>query len=314
MFYVCARCDYSTPIYTNFQKHTKRKVPCKNRNGVSDEVDLMKESKRKKVKNIIKDSQSGTYKCFHCNEQFKSQSTAYRHSKLNHNILYKANQINTSSGMPNICPPQINYNQTNNIFVINIINPFEKESMSHIDPKLILDAVFNSNKHRDGYHTFDFFSKIHTLLIEDQKNVNLYINDFYSENVLYLNQRFSLENNSLQNAVLYRIQTIYRGSVQIFKNIRYSFTDLFIEIYDKYNHIVRFKFNKYDFDSMLDYLINTITDLLNNYINKKYITNHQSIEMVNSIKVDWTSSRYTAIDNFEKFAQISNKTINQLAY
>jgi hypothetical protein len=313
MHYVCVRCDYTTQVYSNFQKHTKRKTPCLNRNNVPDGTDLMKESKRRKVRPIRKDGQTGAYHCFHCSQSFKSQASAYRHSKMSHQILYAKSQSTIPSTIHGITHTQINFNQTtNNIYVINVINPFEKESMTHIDPRLVLDAVFNSNEHRDGFHTFDFFSKIHTLMIEDHKNVNLYINDFYSENVLYLNQRFSLENNSLQNAVLYRIQTIYRGSIQIFRNIRSTFTDLFVEIYEKYHSIVKFKFEKYDFDSMHEYLVNTITDLLNNYINKKYITNHQSIEMVNSIKVDWTSSRYTAIDNFEKVAKISNKTMNQL--
>jgi hypothetical protein len=313
MHYVCLRCDYTTQFYANFQKHTKRKTPCENRNGVADDIDLMKESKHKKVKHINKNEETGIYSCFHCTDTFKSQATAYRHSRLKHKILYQKNKAPVKASSNAVPHTQINFNQTtNNIFVINIINPFEKETMSHINPKLVLDAVFNSNELRDGYHTFDFFSKIHTLLIEDEKNVNLYFNDFYSDNVLYLNQRFSLENNSLQNAVLYRIQTIYRGSIQIFRNIRNSFPELFIEIYEKYNQIVKFKFNKCDFDAMLNYLIMTITDLLNNYINKKYVTNQQSIEMVNSIKVDWTASRYIAIDNFEKIAKISNKSIQQL--
>jgi hypothetical protein len=314
MHYVCSRCDYTTQVYANFQKHTKRKNPCKNRNGVEDNIDLMKESKHKKVKHISKNNETGTYSCFHCAETFKSQASAYRHSRQKHQILYQKNKPPVQASFNDVHHTHINFNQTtNNIFVINVINPFEKETMSHINPKLVLEAVFNSNELRNGYHTFDFFSKIHTLLIEDEKNVNLYFNDFYSDNVLYLNQRFSLENNSLQNAVLYRIQTIYRGSIQIFRNIRNSFPDLFVEIYEKYNNIVKFKFNKCDFDAMLNYLIMTITDLLNNYINKKYVTNQQSIEMVNSIKVDWTSSRYIAIDNFEKIAKISNKTIQQLS-
>lgn len=345
MHFECARCNYTTMLRSNFYKHTQRKKICKNINGVDENINLFESSKVKKAKVVFKDPDSDNYVCRFCNEKFNSRATAYRHTQKNHVISDKIDYIKpqknnkpititntntkqlpindmfqndfihkkTDNASPHITQNNKYFTQNINnhiqqIFMLNNFNmilPFEQESLRHIEPYVVLDAIFNCQNKKsseNSLHTLDVFSRIHQELIKDSKNNNVYLKGFFSKHVTYLNDNMKFENNSIENAIFARVKRIYDETIKIYNNIRYNTPSLFIEIYEKYEQLIDFPFKKTDFDDMLIYLSTTLTQLFDLYKTKSFISNKQEFDLVQNIKSHWFDTKNITRNNFDKFA------------
>ena len=228
------------------------------------------------------------------------------------NNFYFPQNTNTNINNNNNCSTRNTHNthnthntkNTQNIFIMNLINPFQQESLRHIDPYIVIDAIFNSQDKKcsenDAYHTLDVFTRIHQELIKDSRNMNIYIKGFRSKHVTYLNRNLKFENNSVENAIFARVKRIYEETLDIYENIRYTTPSIFIDIYEKYQDLIEFNFMKMDFNAMLKYLSDTLTQLFELYKKNSFIKHKQETDMIDNFKLHWFETNSQVVNHFDR--------------
>lgn len=331
MLYVCPRCSYQTNIYQKYCRHITKRVKCINVNEVNDNLNLLDYGKIPSRKKIIK-IEVYKYSCSVCNSEFKSKSSAYKHFNETHkfgasstndlNWREQKIQINTkkniveNNNFTNI--NQKNY-ISNNYIIINgssSLNCFGNESFEHIDKLLLLNAIFNYDLDKtmkeknilSQYtpHTINVFVKIHLELLKCPQNLNCYIQGYYSNSVTYLNEMYELENDTTDNAIYARVKTIYERTMDVYKDIHRNYPNLFLEIYDKYNSLIHFEFTRYEYDKMLKYLTNTLSDLFELYKHSNFTNQNEEKRLSNTFK----SHLFDVRTNTKKYLlNIESKTI-----
>lgn len=309
MLYTCPRCSYQTEIYQKYFMHATKKIRCLNVNNVNENTDLFVQARNPSKKKIMKVGIK-LYVCTECFLEFKSTATAYKHYKENHeNIIKNIKRspqcsddptkikkccFNTDAMFTNI--QQKNY-INNNFIIINTqtnLNCFGNESFEHIDKLLLLNAIFNYDidknmkekkiLNQNTPHTINVFVKIHLELLKCPKNLNCYIQGYYSNSVTYLNAMYELENDSTDNAIYARVKTIYERTMDVYKDIHRNYPSLFLEIYDKYNYLIDFDFERNEYDKMLCYLTTTLTDLFDLYQHSNFTNQNEEKRLSNTLK------------------------------
>lgn len=302
MLYVCPRCSYQTNIYQKYCRHVTKKIKCINVNQVSDNVNLFELGKIPSRKKIIKTG-VGQYECSVCKNKFKSTASAYKHYNMNHklaescssdsNCREKKIQMNIQTNIVE----NNNFTNINQYIIINgssSLNCFGNESFEHIDKLLLLNAIFNYDldkslkekniSSQNTPHTINVFVKIHLELLKCPKNLNCYIQGYYSNSVTYLNEMYELENDTTDNAIFARVKTIYERTMDVYKDIHRNYPNLLLEIYDKYNSLIQFDFNRNEYDKMLKYLTNTLCDLFELYKHSNFTNQNEEKKLSNTFK------------------------------
>jgi hypothetical protein len=326
MLYICPRCSFETEIYQKYFMHTTKKVKCVNVNQVDENLDLFvigRNPSKKKIKKVGEKC----FMCTECQDEFKSAASAYKHYKDSHMCVNKIKKktenlyVNGGKVKKNYCKKLnetnfTNINQknyiNNNIIIINNnnLNCFGNESFEHIDKLLLLNAIFNYDidksmkekkyTNKDTPHTINVFVKIHLELLKCPKNLNCYIQGYYSNSVTYLNDMYEFENDSTDNAIYARVKTIYDRTMDVYKDIHRNYPCLLLEIYDKYNSLIDFEFSRTDYDKMLNYLTTTLTDLFELYQHSNFKNQNEEKRLSNSFK----SHLFDVKNNTKKSFQI----------
>jgi hypothetical protein len=240
MLYVCPRCSYETSVAKYMKSHCNRKTKCENINNYfdNDDVDLYENIVFKTItesRKILKRSEN-KFECPQCFRLFTCHSSAYRHlmtcktkpnesecdSYFRTNIQNNFNeyhQNNFIGGVNNIIETQNNY------FIFNqVVNPFENEDLSHIDKTLILEIIVHDNS--------NIFSRIHTELIKNPTNYNIFIESSKSRKVSVFTDENKIEKKNTIDALSLRIKSIYDKTKIIIKNIYEKCPHILSEIYD----------------------------------------------------------------------------------
>lgn len=260
MLYVCPRCNYETSVAKYMRAHCNRKSRCENINSFleCDDLELYDNIVLKAItdsRKIIKKGDS-KYECPVCFRMFTCHSSAYRHlmtckvkpfNEIDHtkSINYGPNFIKSVN---NIIETQNNY-----FFINQVVNPFENEDLSHIDKTLILEIIVHDNS--------NIFSRIHTELIKNPTNYNIFIESSKSRKVSVFTDTNKIEKKNTIDALSLRIKSIYDKTKVIIKNIYEKCPCVLSEIYDTDSA----KFNCFRTDTL------KIFNTLNEIIDYRYI-------------------------------------------
>lgn len=256
MIYECPRCNYKTNVAKYMKSHCNRKIRCDNINHFNDRdiCDLYEYIFIKAInetRKIIKVKEN-RFECPQCEKSFSCHSSAYRHLlsckvKCDDNLCTNDNmeddtpvyretvhiQKSTSNSLKvnivnqkNFVGGVQNYIETqNNYFIINhVINPFENEDLSHIDKTLILEIIVHDNS--------NIFSRIHSELIKNPNNYNIFIESSKSRKVSVITDENKIERKNTIDALSLRIKSIYDKTKIIIQNIYEKSPHILSEIYD----------------------------------------------------------------------------------
>lgn len=313
MKYICKRCNFETIHLHNFKIHINRKLKCTNINNVDEELNLLSEGcipSEKKIEEINK-----KFICCRCKKEHNSSATAYRHyNKECVNNLIKSNECIQSNNIEREKTKtiRINKKEVENDGKIGIfhhiyltfqnlvVNPFEHETLDHVDKLLMLDSIFNSDIN-DSLFTKNVFQKIHTELIKSPKNLNMYLSGFHSRSVIFINENAELETECTKNAIFLRVKSIYSKVISLYYDIFKNYPFLFEEIYDKYSFKNLFRFEKTDYKAMYIFLCDALTFFFEQYKNQE--KNMDVVKIHNSIRMDLIENRKKTqklIDNFSE--------------
>jgi hypothetical protein len=234
MIYECPRCNYQTTVCKYMKSHCERKQKCYNILHFDDsniqnlyEYIILKTHREKKK--ILK--KLDQYECPYCFRIYTCHSSAYRHLKTckgkdEFEGMNKPDFSKSSTIAINICNSNIINNTTqNNFFILTpLMCPFEKEDMSHIDKNLILDIIVQDNS--------NIFSRIHSELIKNPINYNIFIESSKSRKVSVFTEENKIERKNTIDALSLRIKSIYDKTKVIIKNILEKSPIILTEIYE----------------------------------------------------------------------------------
>jgi hypothetical protein len=292
MKYICKRCNFETIHLHNFKIHINRKLKCTNINNVDEELNLLSEGcipSEKKIEEINK-----KYICTKCKKEYNSSASAYRHYNNECGKNEKTDELKKRK-LVNIVEKENNtmiLHQENHIhltFQNIIVNPFEHETLDHVDKLLMLDSIFNSINDDSALFTKNVFQKIHTELVKSPKNLNMYLSGFHSRSVMFINENAELETECTNNAIFLRVKSIYSKVISLYYDIYKNYPFLYEEIYEKYAFKNMFHFKKTDYKSMYAFLSEALTYFFEQYTNQE--KNMEVVKIHNSIRLDLIENR-----------------------